>query len=261
MKLHCKSVVAVVMVGVALARCEPLAAQEPKLRDTLFGYTAGVSIGFFSADSKMLVTGPTLHDSTTKLWDLATGKSTDIGEKSSAPLFFSADGKSLFLSSYPQHGIQIYDVSSGKVNGLLPEGVALSPDGKNQVLSDDRGLFLNGLAPPNDQRDPIILTGAGRLGLGAPLRPVQFSPDSKTLGVKDNDRNVMLWDVASGTSKTLPKTAGLWFVFSPDGKTLVAESGTKPKGTEMGSFNDPGKELFDVATGKSIATLDLGQPA
>jgi WD40 repeat protein len=250
-----------VALAMALGGYEPLAAQEPRLRDTLFGYTDGVSVGFFSADSKLLVTGPTLHDSMTKLWDLATGKSTDIGEKSSAPLFFSADGKSLFLSSYPQRGIQIYDVSSGKVNGLLPEGLALSPDGKNQVLSDDQGFILNGLAPPNDERDPIILTGAGLRGLGAPLRPVQFSPDSKTLGIKDKDRNVTLWDVASGKSKTLPKTAGLWFVFSPDGKTLIAESGTKPKAVEMGSLNDPGKELFDVATGRSIATLDLGKPA
>ena len=86
------------------------------------------------------------------------------------------------------------------------------------------------------------------------MHPMQFSADSKTLVVRDNDSNFMLWDVASGKSTTIPKSAGLYFALSPDSKTMVARCGTKATGFSMKGLDD-NIQIFELATGKSIASL------
>ena len=80
-----------------------------------------------------------------------------------------------------------------------------------------------------------------------------FNPDSKTLavglvGVGKEEKVVKLYDVASGNSTaSIPAKGGIPYIlncltFSPDGKTLAV-------GTSWES------NLWDVATGKSLATL------
>ena len=58
------------------------------------------------------------------------------------------------------------------------------------------------------------------------VRPVAFSPDSKTLATASYNTTtrpytVQLWDVASGQLKATLKDAAGPLAFSPDGETLA----------------------------------------
>ena len=176
---------------------------------------------------------------------------------------FSPDGRSLLLSRDASKEIQIYDLASGTNSVLQRTGpeqfLALSPDGTTQVVWDNK-VVMRGLGTPYDVtsgKDPVPLTGASAVPLG-PHRPaLLFSSDSRTLAIKDQERNIMLWDVASGKSTVLPKTAAAWFVLSPDSKRLLAECGTQAKIESFKAVNDSSIQLFEVATGKSKATLKI----
>src|SRR5450755_3292857 len=77
----------------------PLAAQEPKLRDTLKGHTEGVYSVAFSPDGKTLASGS--HPDI-KLWDVATRKEKAAlkGHTDNArSVAFSSDGKTLASGS------------------------------------------------------------------------------------------------------------------------------------------------------------------
>jgi hypothetical protein len=63
------------VVGVGLAAAGPLAAQEPKLRNSLTGHTFWVDCVAFSPDGKALASCS--FDKTIKLWDVAGGKAGD----------------------------------------------------------------------------------------------------------------------------------------------------------------------------------------
>ena len=86
------------------------------------------------------------------------------------------------------------------------------------------------------------------------MHPMQFSADSKTLVVRDKDSNFIFWDVGSGKSTKIPKSAGLYFALSPDSKTMVARCGTKAPSYSFKGLDD-NIQIFKLATGKSIASL------
>lgn len=235
-----------------------LAAQEPKSREVVPGHKSGAIQGFFSPDGKMLVT----RANNVLLWDVATGKKTSVGEGLPDPLMFSPDGKSLILTRDPVHEVQIVDVVTKKTTVVMTKGseqiLALSPDGKAQVVWNNKSVVLRALKTPYDTttgRDVVAMPKVNTRRLGAGNPPMKFSPDGRLLLIKDADFNIMLWDVSTGKSRTLPKTAGSWFFFSPDSKTLLAECGTEAKITSSRATDNPSVQLFDVATGKSLATF------
>jgi WD40 repeat protein len=260
MKRHTTFSVTLLIGCFILMGSKSLVAQEPKLRTTLYGHKRPAIAGFFSPDGKFLVT----KARETLLWDVASEKSTKI-EDGLDPLFFSPDGSLLLLSSDKSRDFQIYDIARRK-NSVLTmkpgEGkYAMSPDGRRQLVVKENGLFLRELATPYDVTtgaNDVALPGAGMRNIplsvmGAP--PAQFSADGKTLVVRDKDSNFMLWDVASGKSTTIPKSAGLYFALSPDSKSMVARCGTKAL-VYFSKGLDDNIQIFELATGKSIASLE-----
>ncbi len=82
----------------------------------------------------------------------------------------------------------------------------------------------------------------------APVRRIDLSPDGRTLASSDAAGAIILWDTASGRSRTiLPghRGAAEWLAFSPDGSLLASCGDTK-------SMSAGKKELllWDVAAGK-----------
>jgi WD40 repeat protein len=265
MKLHATFSATLLIGCFNLMGSQSLVAQEPKLRTTLYGHKMGVIAGFFSPDGKLLVTkaGDTL------LWDVATEKSTKIGDGLADPLFFSPDGNLLLLCRNKSRDFQIYDIArrNNSVLTITPgeTNEAMSPDGRRQLVIKNNTLFLRDLATPYDVTtggNTVEIPGAIVPGManmfnsvrGAPVHPMQFSADGKTLVFKDKDSNFMLWDVGSGKSTKLPKSAGLYFALSPDSKTMVARCGTKAPGYSIKGLDD-NIQIFKLATGKSIASL------
>jgi WD40 repeat protein len=222
----------------------PLAAQQPKLSRTLKAGSGPVARVGFSPDSKLLASwgggqkpeGP----GELKLWDVATGKST---------------------ATLQGHKDMVWSV-------------AFSPDGK--TLAAGGGLFGNG-KPTSEIRLWDVVTGKSTVtlqGITGMVWSVAFSPDGKTLaaavGATRNERagpneappgEIRLWDVATGkNTATFEGYRVLMFgsvAFSPDGKLLA--SGGGPVKQKNGSSVTGEIKLWEVATGKNIATLE-GHP-
>jgi WD40 repeat protein len=136
----------------------PLAAQEPKLRDTLKGHTHVVAAVVFSPDGKTLASGSS--DKTIRLWDVATSKEQATLKGSTEAvmtLAFSPDGKTL-ASGCQDTTITLWDVATGKEQATLKghthsvSSVAFSPDGQTLASGGwDKSVKLWSVAMGNEQ--------------------------------------------------------------------------------------------------------------
>jgi RNA polymerase sigma factor (sigma-70 family) len=206
------------------------------------------------------------------LYDWPSGKlRTTVEIPGGGRVTFSPDGKTLATASHEDKVITLWNVVTGKERGAFRGhtdkhriiSVAFSPDKKTVASASvfHKGGEVNSEVKLWDaktrQEITIVHQANNEPALtGAIIRGLAFSPDGKALAMAAHDRKIRLWDLAKKeerwASDQWPEentgiTIANSLVFSPDGKTLAV------------AILDHVK-LFDAATGKESATLEMGRP-
>lgn len=197
----------------------------------------------FSPDGARLATAA--DDNTAKIWAL------EGSQPSAQPLLtlaghtnyvmdvaFSPDGASVLTAGLDRQAI-LWDADTGQPVSTLAGhtlslfGAAFSPDGS---------LVATG-SSDNTARVWSVATGDTLLtlaGHGNWVRDVAFSPEGSQIATAGYDGSARLWSLA---------------LLSPDVPLALAYS---HDGTRMATANLSGTQLWDTATGASLATLPQG---
>jgi WD40 repeat protein/beta-lactamase regulating signal transducer with metallopeptidase domain len=181
---------------------------------------------------------------------------------------FTPDGKSLaaagidYKKEEVEHSIKFWDVASGKETRKIPapkgvnvSAVAVAPDAR--VLA-----YCGGDHVSICEAD----TGKELHRIDVGVRSMLFSPDSKTLAIRQRNGRLRLWEVASGKERHQLTDAepppqfggGLAFVFAggfaagPEARVL----GLSPDGKRIASASGSTVRLWDTATGKEVTLLE-----
>jgi WD40 repeat protein len=181
------------------------------------------------------------------LCDVASGKVRQISGQ--PPCLYSAafspDSKTLATGS--AQGIVLWDVATAKERARFGErhaymyGLNFSSDGKLLACLNYGVIRLWDVATGKECPVPTEGHQGG-------VHALMFLPDGKTLASVARDRNLRLWELATGRPlrqhalPTASADAGDWF--SPDGSTVAYRNGKRIA-------------QMDVATGKSLRSFDF----
>lgn len=207
----------------------------------------------FTPDGKTLITGG--RDNAVKVWDLESKKlvRTLTGHHNWVDsLAVASDGKMLASTGGT---IRLWDLTTGADACPLPGHkfvvwqVALSADGKSAVTGSwDNTLRWWDATTGTERRSIPISNG---------MTSLVSSPDGKIALVATDDHKLRMWDGETGQEKptNVPVDAKFEALsFSPDGKHLVAASGSKVTVWEWPSLKlartielpKPGKSKWEI---------------
>jgi hypothetical protein len=214
----------------------------------------------FAPDSKSFATAEPSGQGAALVREVATGNviHTLVGHQSSIDtLAYSADGKWLATTGLDKTVI-IWDAQTGQELKTLTghQGpaypVTFSPVGQRVLSGDGTGVAI--LWDAESGKELQVLRGHSKA-----VQAVAFAKDNKTLATGSWDKTIKLWNADTGKEIATLKghsNAVLNMMFSPDSRILASSGGQwgdRTKGEEVTTSTEV--ILWDVATGKAIATL------
>src|SRR5262249_25494083 len=149
---------------------------------------------------------------------------------------FSPDGR-LLAASLPRVGSRIWEVDTGRELATIKDlhaPLAFGPGGRELAgafLRETSGsdasplsgaIGRNTLAVCRVDDPTTLLVFKGYTGT---IESLEFSPDGRRLVSADNDRAVILWDLATGQPTLQLKSAGNAATFSAEGELLISIAG------------------------------------
>lgn len=249
----------------------------------------------FTADSRRLLIGHS--DGSISLRDLPSGKESQRLRPGLAPYQFAPDpdGRRLAVCFWPRPApVEFWDLDSGQKTGELPVGMdapvaslAWSPDG--QRLAVGYGMPANNAQVWDvAARQPVATMDGHAQDIGW----LAFHPDGGLLASGSDDGTTRLWDAATGRHVLLWPSWAHAAHFSPNGRILGAVvkddgiqlmevaagseygtlvggrgrgreayhwAGVSPDGRLLAGGMDDGTRLWDLATGRELAFLEIGR--
>lgn len=243
---HLSLAIEVFLLSLILVACktlEPLLpATKTGLVRTLQGHSEAISVVAFSPDGATLASGSA--DTTVRLWNVETGEELVVLNGHPTAIYsvaFSPDGTALASANgwywAPSPPLQFGE-----------SGTSQTPNpSKEKVTPVPNNVILWRAATGTEKK---------RWVFNVPIYTVAFSPDGRTLAIGGGDpmgssfeeNAVRLWNLdADKWDVTLREHSEFGPVFA------VAFS---PDGTTLASGNGKGITLWEVATGRSKASLD-----